>query len=131
MRLGFLLLVLALPLPACSSDDAASTTTGPNACVKSGGTCAANFPFRCAPGYEQVTDTDRKTACGKSEGTDPIDVACCVPEATPADTGTKDTGATDSATDAASDAVTEASADSASADSTASDAVSDVSADGG
>lgn len=104
MRFGLLLLVLAsTSLFACSSDDTASGPTGPNACVKAGGVCAANFPFRCAPGYEAATDSLRKTACGKSEGTDPIDVACCFPEAAPPDTGAKDTGAAEAAVDAAAD----------------------------
>lgn len=123
MRFGLLLLALALPLPACSSDDAGTVDSGPNACVRSGGTCAVNFPFRCAPGYEAAIDPARKTACGKSEGTDPVDVSCCIPESTPPDTGTTDTGAADSSS-------TDATSDSSTTDS-ASDAVSDVSADGG
>lgn len=123
MRLGWLLFALALPLQACSSDDTAAKDAGPNACVASGGICAANFPFLCAPGYEAVTDS-RKTACGKSEGTDSRDVSCCIPESAPPDTGTKDTGASDTG-------AADASAADASSDSTPADATSDGPAEGG
>jgi hypothetical protein len=114
MRFGSLFLalfVLALALPACSSDDPAPADAGPNACVKSGAICAVNFPFLCAPGYEAVASSDpRSTACGKSLGDDPRDVPCCVVEATPPDTGTKDVGASDApaSTDARGDAASDA-----------------------
>ena len=109
MRFSFLVAVILLA--GCGSDDdAGPVDSGPNACVASGAVCAPNFPFFCPPGYEEVSDSTRKTACGKSVGSDPRDVACCVPSSEPTDTGTKDTGSADTgSSDASSDGTVDAS----------------------
>lgn len=116
MRLSLLFAVILLA--GCGSDDeGAPVDSGPNACVASGAVCAPNYPFFCPPGYEEVSDSTRKTACGKSVGTDPRDVACCVPSSEPADTGTKDTGSADTgSSDGSADASSSETATDASAD---------------
>lgn len=103
----FASIVFVALLIGCSSEDKpADTRPKENACFVAGGTCAANFPFKCAPGDEPTTDPARATACGKSEGENPIDVPCCFP-APVEDTGTPDTGTPDTGT-ADADATTDA-----------------------
>lgn len=101
--------------PGCSSDDPATAAdTGPNKCVASGATCALNFPFVCAPGFEPVASGDLATACGKDEGSGK-QMPCCVPSA-PTDTGVdtgSDTGSGDGGADAAGDAAPDGGGDAA------------------
>jgi hypothetical protein len=130
----FASILIASLLIGCSSDDTPADS-GPkvNACTAAGGTCAANFPFKCAPGYEAAMDPARATACGKSIGDNPVDVSCCFP-APPEDTGTTDTGSpdADAATDAtdASDATDATDASDATDSSLLDTSVLDVALDG-
>lgn len=132
MRHGFLLFfALALPLPACGSDEPAATTnSGPNACVAAGGRCQPNAPFMCAPGYEPSSKATLNSACGTAEnlGGTPSTIPCCFVEATPPDTGTKDS-AGDAPGDATGDATDDAGGDAGSTDSASTDAIGDAVAD--
>lgn len=124
MRLRLQLLAVPLlvaALAACSSNDDGPASSGPNACLASGGVCQGNFPFLCAPGYQAATNDGLGTACGMSTGDNPQQVPCCMESAQPPqDTGvdsTPDTStqpgdaATDSSSDGAKDGAGDAPAD--------------------
>lgn len=126
----FLLLGFALALGCSSSDDAGPTgTPGVNACTQSGGLCAVNIPFTCTDlTKEAATDSVRATACGKSEGDIVVDIACCIPRATPLDTGmVEDTSVEDSASDASDGSSSDGTTDGTSSDGTSSEVSTDAS----
>ena len=122
-------LLLALGIFGCGSDDAAPADTGPNLCVSNRGECAVNFPFVCRPGKEATTG-ELALACG-TEASSGKQIPCCFPVAevdTGVDSGadTSDAGAPadgsagdvsgEAAVDALADAVKEASSGDAAGD---------------